>query len=57
MVPGAQLIQTRSVHRVTLVLGSDGKQVVATAAHHSTSGPQHQHAAPAAHHAGIQCID
>ena len=57
MVPGARLIPTRSVHRVTVILGSDGKRVVATATPPPASGRGHRHAAPAAHHAAIQCIN
>lgn len=39
VVPGAQLVPTGDVHRVTLVLGSDGKQVTGVAAAAPTATP------------------
>jgi LCP family protein required for cell wall assembly len=60
VVPGARLIPTRSVHRVTLILGSDGHRV--TAPSHRSQRRQGARSAPAhrAHgqqRGGIQCID
>ena len=55
LVPGAKLMQTSSVRRVTLVLGSDGKQVTGLTAPKQHRHPaHHKKAAPAN---GMGCIN
>jgi LCP family protein required for cell wall assembly len=57
VVPGSALVPTSSVQRVTLELGSDGKQVTgpATRAKSSHAPRSHRGTGKAAH--GITCID
>lgn len=57
VVPGARLIPTRSVHRVTVILGSDGHRVAAPTKHARRGTRQSPHKARGVHHGGIQCID
>jgi LCP family protein required for cell wall assembly len=57
VVPGARMIPTGSVHRVTLILGSDGRRVTTPVAQRP---PTSAHPARPAHpkrNRGIQCIN
>lgn len=56
LVPGAKLVETSSVHRVTLVLGTDGREVTGLVPTHPTAShtATPKRSKPAA---GLGCID
>ena len=58
-VPGAQLTQTESVKKVTLVLGADGRQASGLAPHPSATSATHPSSTPpkAATSTGVGCIN
>ena len=56
MVPGAKLIPTSAVHRVTLVLGADGKQVTGLTTRGHAS-PRSRAPSPKPRESGIPCIN
>ena len=58
-VPGAQLTQTESVKKVTLVLGADGRQASGLAPHPSATSAAHPSSTPPAAPAstGLGCIN
>jgi hypothetical protein len=55
LVPGAKLMQTSSVPRVTLVLGTDGRQVTGLTAPKPNPHPKHRKKAARAN--GMGCIN
>jgi LCP family protein required for cell wall assembly len=55
LVPGAQTVLTATVKRVTLVLGSDGRQVAGLGG--ASTASAHPKAKPAAKTAGLGCIN
>jgi len=57
-VPGAQLVLTSTVKRVTVVLGTDGRQAAALAGSPSTATTSHAPAKPARKaNGGLGCIN